>query len=110
MIERDNLLERAAELGLRIQEGLRARLHGVAGVLEVRGLGLMIGVQLDRPCGKLVEMALKQGLLINVTADSVIRLLPALVMTDAQTESLIEQLAGLVIEFLAQPSVSGNPA
>ena len=110
VIERDNLLERAAELGLRIQEGLRSHLQGVAGVLEVRGLGLMIGVQLDRPCGKLVEMALKQGLLINVTADSVIRLLPALVMTDEQTESLIEQLAHIVTEFLAQPVVSGNPA
>ncbi|MGD9888596.1 MAG: acetylornithine transaminase [Halothiobacillaceae bacterium] len=109
VIERDNLLERAAELGERIQEGLRARLHGVAGVLEVRGLGLMIGVQLDRPCGKLVEMALKQGLLINVTADSVIRLLPALVMTDAQADSLIEQLSHIVTEFLAQSVMSGNP-
>jgi len=104
VIERDGLLARAAELGQRIQDGLRARLHNVAGVLEVRGLGLMIGIQLDRPCNALVGQALQQGLLINVTADSVIRLLPALVMTDEQTETLIATLAELITAFLADGS------
>jgi acetylornithine aminotransferase len=101
VIERDGLLLRADELGQRIQDGLRARLHNVAGVLEVRGLGLMIGIQLDRPCNALVGQALAQGLLINVTADSVVRLLPALVMTDEQTEMLITTLAELITAFLA---------
>jgi len=101
VIERDGLLARASELGLRIQEGLRSRLHAVSGVVEVRGKGLMIGVQLDRPCGALVSQALQRGLLINVTADSVIRLLPALVMTDEQTETLIATLVELITAFLA---------
>ena len=104
VIERDGLVLRAAELGQRIQGGLRARLQNVPGVLEVRGLGLMIGIQLDRPCNALVGQALVQGLLINVTADSVIRLLPALVMTDEQTETLIATLAELITAFLADGS------
>jgi acetylornithine aminotransferase len=102
VIERDGLLARAAELGQRISHSLRAQLQGLGGVLEVRGLGLMIGIQLDRPCAALVKMALERGLLINVTADSVVRLLPALVMTDAQTDELVEALAALVREFLTQ--------
>ncbi len=101
VIERDGLVARAAELGLRIRGGLAARLSGLGGVVEVRGLGLMIGVQLDRPCGDLVKRALAEGLLINVTADSVIRLLPALVMSNAQADELVDRLARLVADFLA---------
>ncbi|MGC8730967.1 MAG: aspartate aminotransferase family protein [Halothiobacillaceae bacterium] len=101
VIERDGLVARAAQLGTRIREGLAARLEGVRGVVEVRGLGLMIGVQLDRPCGDLVKQALARGLLINVTADSVIRLLPALIMSDAQADQLVDILSGLVKDFLA---------
>ncbi|MGB9577828.1 MAG: aspartate aminotransferase family protein [Halothiobacillaceae bacterium] len=101
VIERDGLVTRAAQLGTRIREGLAARLEGVRGVVEVRGLGLMIGVQLDRPCGDLVKQALARGLLINVTADSVIRLLPALIMSDAQADQLVDILSGLVKDFLA---------
>ncbi|MGD9709454.1 MAG: aspartate aminotransferase family protein [Halothiobacillaceae bacterium] len=101
VIERDGLVERAAQLGTRIRDGLAARLAGLHGVVEVRGLGLMIGVQLDRPCGDLVKQALARGLLINVTADSVIRLLPALVMSDEQADQLVDILSGLVKDFLA---------
>lgn len=101
VIERDGLVARAAQLGTRIREGLAARLEGVRGVVEVRGLGLMIGVQLDRPCGELVKQALVRGLLINVTADSVIRLLPALIMSDEQADHLVDTLSGLVADFLA---------
>ena len=104
VIERDGLLARADALGQRIQDGLRARLQAVNGVVEVRGRGLLIGVQLDRPCGVLVSQALQRGLLINVTADSVVRLLPALVMTDEQTETLIATLADLITAFLADGS------
>lgn len=102
VMERDGLLARATELGQSISQGLRAQFQGLSGVLEVRGLGLMIGIQLDRPCAALVKMALERGLLINVTADTVVRLLPALVMTDAQTDELVETLAALVREFLTQ--------
>lgn len=101
VIERDGLLARAQALGERVRDGLATRLAGEAGVVEVRGLGLMIGVQLDRPCADLVKVALARGLLINVTADSVIRLLPALVMSDEQADALVDGVAGLVTEFLA---------
>ncbi|MDD2892965.1 MAG: aspartate aminotransferase family protein [Halothiobacillaceae bacterium] len=104
VMERDGLLARTTELGQRIRDGLSARLQGVSGVVDVRGLGLLLGIQLDRPCAALVGQALAQGLLINVTADSVVRLLPALVMTDEQTESLIAMLAELITAFLAQGS------
>lgn len=100
VIERDGLVARAAELGSRIRDGLLSRLSNTPGVVEVRGLGLMIGIQLERPCGDLVKQALARGLLINVTADSVIRLLPALVMTDEQVDKLIDGVATLVSEFL----------
>lgn len=110
VIERDGLVTRAAEVGQRIQDGLRACLQNVPGVLEVRGLGLMIGIQLDRPCAALVGQALEQGLLINVTADSVVRLLPALVMTDEQTDSLIAMLAELITAFLAPVTAQGGQA
>ncbi|TQV65035.1 MAG: aspartate aminotransferase family protein [Halothiobacillaceae bacterium] len=101
VIERDGLLARARTLGERIRGGLAARLSGTKGVVEVRGLGLMIGTQLDRPCGELVKLALARGLLINVTADSVIRLLPALVMSDEQADALVDGLVDLVTEFLS---------
>ena len=69
-----------------MRAGLRRELTGVAGVVEVRGMGLMIGVQLDRPCGELVKHALAAGLLINVTNDTVIRLLPPLILTAAEAD------------------------
>ncbi|HET20122.1 MAG TPA: acetylornithine transaminase [Chromatiales bacterium] len=101
VVERDGLVARAAELGGHIRDGLASRLAGVKGVLDVRGLGLMIGIQLDRPCGGLVKQALERGLLINVTADSVIRLLPPLVMTDEQADQLVGILSELVTALLS---------
>ena len=94
------LWERAAETGERIMSGLRAAFDGMPGVLEVRGRGLMIGIELDRPCGELVAQALDEGLLINVTADTVIRLLPPLVFDASQADRLVAGLAGLVGRFL----------
>ena len=81
---------------------LAAALAGVAGVVEVRGMGLMLGVELDRPCGELVKMGLDAGLVFNVTADNVIRLLPALVMSEAEGRQVVERLVPLVKEFLAR--------
>jgi acetylornithine/N-succinyldiaminopimelate aminotransferase len=94
------LWEQAAETGERIMDGLRAAFDGMPGVIEVRGRGLMIGVELDRPCGELVAQALDEGLLINVTADTVIRLLPPLVFDASQADRLVAGLAGLVGRFL----------
>ncbi|MCB1749061.1 MAG: aminotransferase class III-fold pyridoxal phosphate-dependent enzyme, partial [Gammaproteobacteria bacterium] len=100
VIERDGLVARAAELGRRLQQGFRARLGGHAGVREVRGLGLMLAIVLDRPCGELVRLALDAGLLINVTADNVVRLLPPLILSDAQADELVERLGQVIEDFL----------
>ena len=102
IIREQKLWETAACLGQRIVDGLGAALAGVPGVVEIRGQGLMIGIQLDRPCADLVAAALQQGLLINVTADSVVRLLPPLVMNEQQADQLVTQLAQLVSGFLAE--------
>jgi acetylornithine/N-succinyldiaminopimelate aminotransferase len=103
-IAEDGLLDRAARVGEAIRAGFRDALAGVKGVLEIRGMGLMIGIELDRPCGELVKRALEAGVLINVTADRVIRLLPPLVFTDADARALVDGLAPLIRAFLAKPA------
>ncbi len=100
VMEEHKLLENAAELGAHIRADLRDRLAEVAGVREIRGQGLMIGIELDRPCGDLVSQALKQKLLINVTNDNVVRLLPPLVLQREEANLLTEQLAALIKAFL----------
>jgi acetylornithine aminotransferase len=101
-IENEGLLENARRMGEVVQGGLARELASVAGVRDIRGMGLMIGVELDRPCGDLVRRALAAGLVINVTADRVIRLLPPLVITDAQAREIVSILAPLVKGFLAE--------
>lgn len=100
VIEADGLMARARTLGEAIRQGLRTALSGVAGVVDVRGEGLMIGVELDRPCAELVTRALDAGLLINVTAEKVVRLLPPLIMSDAEGAELVAALASLIRAFL----------
>lgn len=100
VIEQDGLMAHAHGLGESIRAGLKERLIGVAGIVEIRGDGLMIGIELDRPCGELVLRALEAGLLINVTADSVVRLLPALIFGEAEAHELITSLSRLIREFL----------
>lgn len=100
IVEQDQLLAHAEQLGLFIKQGFITALQGVAGFREVRGQGLMIGVELDRPCGELVKLALTKGLLINVTADNVIRLLPSLVMSQTEAQQLLNILCPLIKEFL----------
>ena len=95
-LREENLPERARLLGAAVAAKLRAAFADNPHVVEVRQLGLMIGVQLDRPCGELVGLALEQGLLINVTADSTIRLLPPLILGDEDAARLAEQLGALV--------------
>ncbi|MFA7282703.1 MAG: aspartate aminotransferase family protein [Sterolibacterium sp.] len=101
VIEEDGLLKRAAALGEKVRADFAKALEGQAGVAAIRGDGLMIGIELDRPCGELVSRALERGLLINVTAENVVRLLPSLVFTDDDAGELVAILAPLIREFLA---------
>lgn len=96
VIERDGLLQRAAALGERILAGFREGLAGVRGVRSIRGCGLMIGIELEGPCAPLVRQALEAGILINVTAGRVVRLLPPLTLTDAQADHLVASLTPLI--------------
>ena len=98
-IEREGLLANAERVGTLILSGLREQLAGCAAVREIRGMGLMIGIELDRPCKALVRMALDRGLVINVTQGSVIRLLPALVMQEAEASELVARLVRTIAEF-----------
>ena len=103
----EGLLENAARVGDAIRNGLAAALKGpngsyLGGVVEVRGMGMMIGIELDRPCGELVKMGLDAGIVFNVTADSVIRLLPPLIMTADEGREVVARLAPLVKEFLSR--------
>ena len=100
VIEADGLMAHAEKLGKAIRDGLKGGLAGVSGLVEVRGDGLMIGIELDRPCADLVTRALQAGLLINVTADKVVRLLPPLTMSDAEGTELVAALTTLIKEFL----------
>jgi len=99
-IEQDGLMARAETVGAAIRQGIKEALADVNGIVDIRGKGLMIGIELDRPCGELVTKALDAGLLINVTADKVVRLLPALVISDAEAKELVERLAALIRAFL----------
>ncbi|MDD2609054.1 MAG: aspartate aminotransferase family protein [Giesbergeria sp.] len=101
IIEEDALLDNAAKVGAYLKEGLQRALERVDGVKEVRGLGLMIGVELGKPCGALVGVAADSGLLISVTADSVIRIVPPLILTVGEADLIIALLTPLVKAFLA---------
>jgi acetylornithine/N-succinyldiaminopimelate aminotransferase len=101
-IEEEGLCGKAEETGNWLRQALSEQFKGVQGVVTVRNAGLMVGIELDRPCGDMVKQALAAGLLINVTADKVIRLLPPLVMTQAEAQQLVDILAPLVKNFLGQ--------
>jgi acetylornithine aminotransferase len=94
-IKEESLLANASRVG----EVIRSGLASLDAITEVRGMGLMIGVEMARPCGELVKAALDAGLVINVTAENVVRLLPPLVMNDAEGREVVERLAPLVKAF-----------
>lgn len=104
IMEAEGLLAHAHAMGEVIRGGFRDALADAAGVRAIRGMGLMIGIELDRPCGELVTTALSAGLLINVTADRVVRLLPPLVIKDAEARELVSRLSTCIRAFLAQGS------
>jgi acetylornithine aminotransferase len=99
-LEKDGLIQRASELGKRIADGLSDRLAELENVTEVRNKGLMIGIELAIPCGELVQQALSKGLLINVTAGNVVRLLPPLVLSNTEADEIIQKLSTLISTFL----------
>lgn len=104
-LEREALAARAAELGSSLLTRLGSSLSGVEGVRGMRGKGLMLGIELDRPCLDLVGQALAAGILINVTAERVVRLLPPLILKDTEAEQIVEQVTELITRFLkASPS------
>jgi acetylornithine/N-succinyldiaminopimelate aminotransferase len=101
IMEEDKLLENAATVGAALKAGLQRELAGVAGVVEVRGQGLMLGIELDRNCGELLGQAAEAGLMISVTADRVIRLVPALILTADEAAQIVAILCPLIKKFLA---------
>ena len=102
IIEEDGLLENAARIGNHLKGALERELGGLKGVKEVRGQGLMIGVELDKPCSVLTTRAAEAGLLISVTADTVIRLVPPLIITQAEADEIVSLLVPLIKQFLAE--------
>jgi acetylornithine/N-succinyldiaminopimelate aminotransferase len=102
IMEEDRLLENAAKVGAHLKAALERELGQLPGVKDIRGQGLMIGVELGKPCGVLLTRAAEAGLLISVTADSVIRLVPALIMTTAEADEVVGLLVPLVKSFLAE--------
>ncbi|BCK87186.1 acetylornithine aminotransferase [Sideroxyarcus emersonii] len=102
IMEQDQLLAHAAKLGTWLKQQFQTKLGGVKGVVAVRGQGLMLGIELDKPCGEIVGKARENGLLVNVTADNVIRLLPSLIFSETEAQQLLDILCPLVVDFLAQ--------
>ncbi|GAA3981051.1 aspartate aminotransferase family protein [Comamonas faecalis] len=102
IMEEDRLLANATEVGAYLKAALEKALLPIAGVNEVRGQGLIIGVELDRPCGALINLAAEAGLLLSVTSDSVIRIVPALILTREEADEIASRLTPVVRDFLAQ--------
>jgi acetylornithine/N-succinyldiaminopimelate aminotransferase len=98
-MQEQGLDERAGYLGARMRQGFSEQLDQQPIVREIRGRGLMLGIELTSPCGELVQTALAQGLLINVTADNCVRLLPPLIMSDSEADELVDRVSALIIEF-----------
>ncbi len=101
IVEHDQLMAHATAIGDFLLTGFKQRLGDNPGLVALRGQGLMLGIELSKPCGELVKLALARGLLINVTADSVVRLLPPLIFSEVEAQQLLDILCPLIAEFLA---------
>ena len=102
IMEEEGLLANAAKVGTALRDGLQRELRGVAGFTEIRGQGLMLGIELDRPCGELLGRAAKAGLMLSVTADRVIRLVPPLILSLDEAAQIVAILCPLIKAFLAE--------
>ncbi len=110
IIEDEGLMQNAVAIGDFICSQLRERLAGLSGIREIRGKGMMIGIELEKPCKGIVERALQAGLLINVTADNVIRLLPPLIYTREHAQHLLDGLIPLIKDELAKQAAPQSAA
>ena len=102
IMEEDGLLDNAAKVGAALKAGLQRELEGVAGMVEIRGQGLMLGIELDTPCGDLLGRAADAGLMLSVTAERVIRLVPPLILSHDEAMQIVAILAPLIKAFLAE--------
>lgn len=102
IIEQDKLCSHAEQMGDWLNQAFKNAFKDTPGVLKIRNAGLMIGIELDRPCGELVGQGLAAGLLINVTADTVVRLLPPLIISQDEAQQLVDTLVPLIKRFLGQ--------
>ena len=101
IMEDDGLLAHTASVGEYLRAALRTQLGALEGVVDIRGQGLMIGIELNKPCGQLIGQAAEAGLLLSVTADTVIRLVPPLILTEAEADEIVAKLLPLVQAVLA---------
>jgi len=106
IMQADGVMENAARVGAHLKSALEAALAGLPSVVEVRGQGLMLGIELDRPCGVILSQAMQAGLLLSVTADSVIRLVPPLILSQEEADEIVAILVPLIQNFLAQTSAA----
>lgn len=104
IMEEDGLLANAERVGAALKAGLQRELAGETGVVEIRGQGLMLGIELARPCGELLGRAAQAGLMISVTADKVVRLVPPLILSEDEAAQIVAILCPLIKAFLAEPA------
>lgn len=105
IIEEDKLVDNAFEVGKKLKKALSKSLNGFSGVLEIRGKGLMLGIVLDRDAHDILEPALKAGLTFSVTAGNVIRLVPPLILTEAEADEIVKRITPVIRAFLALPKI-----
>lgn len=110
IMEDENLLANATKMGALIKAEFATSLSGMASIKEIRGMGLMLGIELDRPCEEVVKIALDHGVFINVTHDNVIRLLPPLTINAAEARELVVRVSAAIKIFLATLSATSSAA
>jgi acetylornithine aminotransferase len=102
IMQEDGLLENATRVGNHLRLALEKNLSPLKGVKEIRGQGLMLGIELEKPCGVIMNRALEAGLLLSVTADTVVRLVPPLIITEAEADEIVSILVPVIKSFLAE--------
>jgi acetylornithine aminotransferase len=101
-MEKDKIIDNSAKMGQYLLSQLKTALASTNGVVDIRGRGMIIGIELDRSCATLVARGLKEGVIINVTADKVVRLVPPLIFSKENCDLLIKQLTTLLQQFLQE--------
>jgi acetylornithine aminotransferase len=102
IMREEGLLENATRVGNHLRLALEKNLSHLQGVKEIRGQGLMLGIELEKPCGVIMNRALEAGLLLSVTADTVVRLVPPLIITEAEADEIVSILVPVIKSFLAE--------